>query len=130
MYVGKLLKGKPFRMIDTTTKSGVEFLAPGWDIVLSVKADPEYQPEYISIYKKRLRHRYSIDKLPFLDIINNQLPVVFLCYCGKDKFCHRFLLVDVFRSLCEHYDIDFEYLGELHGIASDGSPSVSNDAYG
>lgn len=112
MHWGKKVKAD-YLVIDTTTKSGLDFLAPGWDIVKRVKEDASYSDEYTRIYLNRLRQRYRENPEQFHELCRSPQPVLLLCYCPKGKFCHRHLLVDVFKNLCRYLKIEFVYEGEL-----------------
>ena len=39
------------------------------------------------------------------------------CVCGEDKFCHRYLLKDILKELCQERGIEYVYMGEFHGAS-------------
>src|SRR5205823_2771135 len=59
-----------------------------------------------------LRDRWTDDKQPFLDIVQ-QDKVTLTCYCGPGEFCHRYIAVDVLEKVAERQHIPFERGGEI-----------------
>lgn len=104
-------------VLDTTVKSSktaVEKLfAPTWDLVMGSKRGELSWGEYTAGYLQLLRQRFHQNNAMFRLVMASEKPVVFKCYCAKGKNCHRLLLVDVFRKLCDDAHIPFEYRGEL-----------------
>lgn len=99
-------------MLDSTVKSGLKFLAPAWEMVLNHKAgiitDSEYVARYIPMMEDSLiRFPKAWDKLLAMD------EVAIACYCKAGAFCHRCLLVEIIRVLCNDRGISFVYMGEL-----------------
>lgn len=104
-------------LVDITLRSGLEWLAPTpqllYDYKVQEKMGSDYSAEYTTIFYNIMRERYVADARRFIDFINAHPVVCFACYCGAGKFCHRHLLVDIFRKICVSQNIPFEYVGEL-----------------
>ena len=67
---------------------------PTWDMVMGVKNGTLSQDDYVTQYLDILQHRISLatwEELFSLD------KAVFVCFCPKDAFCHRNILV---RFIC------------------------------
>lgn len=101
--------GVPF--IDVTVKSGNKAFAPTWDFLMEHKRGGSDQA-YIGKFIPLMRNSYKNNYKEWQDLINLD-TVCISCYCGKGKFCHRILLVDILEKVCNSHNIDFEYLGEL-----------------
>lgn len=102
-----------YLFIDTTVKSGIKLFSPTWEMVLAHKSGSLSNEDYIKQYKALMRDSIRQNKEIWLDLCNSSGPVVLACYCKSKCFCHRYLLVDIFEKLCNHYGIEFEYFGEL-----------------
>lgn len=101
-----------FTFMDTTIKSGKNILSPTWEMVSRHKAGTLSDQEYTEMYIQLLRERYQSNRQAFIDIINIG-DIAFGCYCTAGKFCHRYILIDIFRNICTHLGIPFEYCGEV-----------------
>ena len=101
--------GIPFK--DVTVKSGDKMFAPTWDFLMEYK-DDQNEEKYISKFLPLMRKSYSENKKYWLDFLSQDSATI-ACYCGKGKFCHRYLLVDIFEKVCNNSGIDFEYGGDL-----------------
>lgn len=108
-----LAQGIPY--IDTTVKSGDPTFAPSWEIVMAVKKGEISEEEYTETYKQLMRDSYKNNR-PKWDEVSSMDKVTVCCYCPEGCFCHRYLLVDMFRAHCKQNSIDFEYCGELLSI--------------
>lgn len=102
-------KGIPF--LDVTVKSGDKQFAPQWGFLMDYKRDLD-EDAYTRKFIPLMRENFKNNKQYWLDILSKE-SLAIGCYCAKDKSCHRYLLVDIFRKVCEYYNIDFEYGGEL-----------------
>lgn len=103
---------KAINMIDITVKLGDKTFAPTWDMVRGHKSKTLSDEDYTEMYYQLMRESYKKNKSRWLEVMNMEV-VTFPCFCSDDGFCHRFLLVDIFRKLCEHHNVPFEYLGEI-----------------
>lgn len=101
--------GIPF--VDITVKSGNKAFAPTWDFLMEHKKGGSDQ-SYIDKFLPLMRKSYKANRKVWLDLIGNEV-VCIACYCGKGKFCHRMLLVDILEKVCKHEGTSFEYKGEL-----------------
>ncbi len=102
--------GIPF--IDITVKSGMKEFAPTWDLLSRSKAgscsNDQYTGEFIILMRKSYRDNPEV----WNDMISKD-EVCIACYCGKGKFCHRLLLVDILEKVCKSKGVEFTYEGEL-----------------
>ena len=101
--------GVPF--LDVTVKSGDKQFAPTWDFLMKYKTDQD-EDAYTEKFIPLMRENFKNNKQYWLDILSKD-SLAIGCYCAKGKFCHRKLLVDIFKKICEYYNIEFEYMGEL-----------------
>lgn len=108
-----LAQGIPY--IDTTVKSGDPVFAPSWEIVMGVKKGDITEDEYTEIYKQLMRDSYQANRSRW-DEVANMDQVTVCCYCPDGCFCHRYLLVEMFRAHCGAHNLPFEYCGELLSI--------------
>lgn len=117
--------------IDTTVKSGEKVFAPSWDIVSRHKAGTLDDKGYTEVYKQLMRVSYGNNRSRWLEV--GRMPqVCFMCYCPactqeRKVFCHRYLLVDMYRCICHKEGIPFNYVGELTpgGIVQPQLPGLS-----
>ncbi len=98
-------------LVDVTIKTGDKMFAPTWDFLMEYKSDQD-EDKYINKFTPLMRKNYLNNKRYWLDFLS-QDEVVIACYCKAGKFCHRYLLVDIFEKVCKHEGIPFELGGEL-----------------
>jgi hypothetical protein len=98
--------------LDVTVKSGDKMFAPTWDFLMRHKRDQD-DDAYIAEFIPLMRENFKNNKEYWFGLLSQQEELAIACYCGKGKFCHRILLVDIFEKLCDYYNIEFEYMGEL-----------------
>lgn len=106
------VKEKGALMIDSTVKSGHQFLAPSWDIVMGVKHEHITEEEYTEVYEKMMDASIETQRLKWEELIR-QGNIAIACYCPSGKFCHRHLIIPRLEKLCEYARIEFEYAGEI-----------------
>ncbi len=99
-------------LLDTTAKSGDPVFAPGRGIVNGIKYGGLTEEEYTSEYLKQMRLSYVENPSRWNEVMEMD-TVAFACYCGPEKFCHRHLLVDIYRKLCRHRGVPFVLKGEI-----------------
>lgn len=99
-------------LIDTTLKSGIKWLAPTPELLYPYKAGQISDQGYIDVFYNLMRERYKEDKQRFIEFLSQE-EICIACYCTAGKFCHRHLLVDIFRKLCVEFNIPFTYKGEI-----------------
>lgn len=99
-------------LIDTTVKSGESTFAPTWDIVTRVKSGEITPDQYTEIYLSQMRHSYKRNTARWVEVARMDRVAV-ACYCTSGKFCHRLILIDLFKKVCEWHQIPFVYIGEL-----------------
>lgn len=113
----RLARNRDIVFMDTTVKSGNSLFAPTWDMVLSHKAGTMSDEEYTKAYYDRLNASWKTKHAEWVAFLHSTDPTALGCYCRSDRaygtFCHRYLLVDVLKKLCEREGIPFAYYGEL-----------------
>lgn len=97
---------------DITVKSGDSVFAPTWSMVSSYKNVIMTKYEYTKNNIELMRKSFELNSDYWLDFIKRDY-VVLACYCKSKEFCHRYLLVSLLGTVCEHYGIPFEYIGEI-----------------
>lgn len=103
-------KGVP--LIDTTVKTGRSFFKPSWEIVLDVKSGKITEEEYTQRYLELMRQSYREQPSEWIRVCRME-TVAIGCMCPAGVFCHRHLLSDCLRKLCESRGIPFRAMGEL-----------------
>lgn len=107
------VKGTGVLVSDTTVKGNIDSpFAPDWEFVKAYKDGVIGEREYTSLYTEKMRRSYLQRKEEWLSFLNQEKAVV-ACFCGPDKFCHRFLLVDILKKVALHHGIPFHYAGEI-----------------
>ena len=101
--------GVPF--LDITVKSGDKQFAPEWGFLMEYKNNQD-EKAYTEKFIPLMRNNFNNNRQYWLDLLSKD-SLAIGCYCSKGKFCHRILLVDIFQKICEYYQIEFEYIGEL-----------------
>ena len=76
-------------------------LNPPESLLISYKSGRCTEEQYIEIYKREV-----LDKLNAKDIYEKLKGKVICCYCGKDKFCHRQLVMNWIAT-----ELGDEYVG-------------------
>lgn len=99
--------------LDTTVKSGLKIFSPTWDMVLGHKDGSVSDEEYTTRYRARMRQSWIDNREQWEAILRKEEPIALACYCKPGKFCHRLLLKDMFKELCEKLNIPYRYYGEL-----------------
>ncbi|ATN93470.1 protein of unknown function DUF488 [Pseudoalteromonas phage J2-1_QLiu-2017] len=97
--------------IDTTVKSGDKRLAPDWSFLMEYKNNRDWGVYKEKFYAK-MRTSFLENKSFWEELINKD-EITLLCYCKAGQNCHRLLLVDILKKLCNHYGIEFNYIGEI-----------------
>lgn len=98
--------------LDTTVKSGNPAFAPSWEIVREVKSGAMTEERYTEVYKDLMRESYRNHRSEWEELLTKD-EIALCCYCPKDHFCHRHILVRMLEALCKMRGLPFEYLGEL-----------------
>jgi uncharacterized protein YeaO (DUF488 family) len=78
--------------LDTSVKSGLQILAPTWEMVMGVKNKTITEAEYIEDYKNSLDF-YETRILRYLREMDTK-HWTFLCYCRDEWFCHTYILIE------------------------------------
>lgn len=92
--------------LDVTVKSGDKCFAPTWNLLMNYKKGNVDEEQYTDIYLNLMRKSYKKNRNRWNEILN-QDEVVFVCFCPKDTFCHRYILADIFVKL------GAKYMGEI-----------------
>lgn len=93
-------------LLDVTVKSGRKEFAPTWSLVWGIKNGTLTEEKYTESYYSLMRSSYKQNRKVWDEVLA-QDELLVACYCRADKFCHRYLLADIFQEL------GAEYLGEL-----------------
>jgi uncharacterized protein YeaO (DUF488 family) len=106
------VKALGLEMYDTTVRSRNPYVAPTWDMVLGHKSgeitDAEYTFEYLLMMEKSVRDHHAW----WMEFIRRE-NIVLACYCKSGRFCHRYLLKDIVKQLCDENDLVFVDKGEI-----------------
>lgn len=102
------------KVIDTTVKSGLFYLAPTWDMVLGFKRGELTADGYTKRYEERMLHMYNHYR-PEWDAFLAEPCMAIACYCSAGRFCHRHLLKDIVRRVLRSRKVDFIDCGEITG---------------
>lgn len=95
----------------------LEFLAPGWTIVMAHKNKLITDDQYIHGYTDRLGNevpgyrailqaRWKDEIKPWLDSLNEAVDCTLCCFCREGKFCHR----QYIASILKHYRPELSFL--------------------
>ena len=94
-----------------TVKSGDQFYAPTWGILMEHKNDQndeKYLMQFIPLMEKRFQE--NPEKVH--ELFKNQ-SLALLCYCKSGDFCHRHYIVQLLEEFANLNNLEFEYCGEL-----------------
>lgn len=91
-----------------------KLFAPTWNMVMAHKHTGN-DKKYIIKYHNIIRASYCTHRNVWEDILKREY-VVFVCFCGAGKFCHRILLAEEFAKY------GASYLGE---ISTDGKSFIT-----
>ena len=79
---------------DITVKGNEQngrFFAPTWSMVMGVKQGKISEEDYVKLYTDILQNSVSVESWDwFLSVPTRTL----VCFCPKDAFCHRNILVN------------------------------------
>lgn len=113
----RLAREQDIELIDTTVKSGYNFLAPRWDMVMRHKhgeiTDADYTAEFLPLM---IASQAEVPEQ--WDWLLGHSRIALGCYCRAGAFCHRHLLVDVLEARAKRKGITFVYHGELKRATS------------
>lgn len=113
----RLARNRDIAIMDTTVKSGFSILKPSWDIVMGHKRGSVSDEEYKAEYRRILSRSWKENRQKWEDLLRSEEPLALGCYCKSDRywgcFCHRYILVDLLKTLCQREGIPFHYYGEL-----------------
>ena len=101
-YAGRIIS------LDITVKgqdSFGKYFAPTWAMVNEFKRNNN-QEKYLEQYNIILEENYI--KIKELGSYVKRNDLVLKCYCGKNSFCHRFVLANYIKNI-----FGVEYLGEI-----------------
>lgn len=92
---------------DTTVKTGTSCFAPNWDIVNGHKKQKITDEQYTAQYLEILLASLMGQKQKWLAVLK-QKEVVLTCFCGRGKFCHRYVLAKFLEKF------GARYMGEIN----------------
>jgi hypothetical protein len=94
--------------LDTTVKTGANWLAPTWDIVMGHKNFKINDEQYTEQYLQMLNLSMERNPDAWIGLLRRR-KVVLVCYCGAARcFCHRYVLALVLEKL------GAQYMGEMN----------------
>ena len=102
-----------FELVNVTLKSGNRAFSPSPQLLGDYKQGKITDEEYTERYTFEMRNSYMVNRDEWTDLLSKSRGVALSCYCGRDCFCHRKLLVDFLEKICFSKGIDFEYIGEV-----------------
>lgn len=108
----RLAKKLGIHFLDTTIKTGEEWLAPTWEMVSDIKAGKVSEEAYRAMYVDRMVKSYYAHPDLWASLIRMD-KVAIGCYCAPGKFCHRHILKELLQGLCQKQKVPFVYSGEL-----------------
>lgn len=103
---------KATNFLDTTVKSGDKRFAPTWDLLGRYRGGEIDEEGYEKEFLQLMRTSFKEHKEFWRETLSQEVLTIG-CYCRAGKFCHRHILVEVFKRACEYFEIDFEYHGEI-----------------
>lgn len=109
----RLARVHKIEFVDTTVKSGLKIFAPTWEMVLGHKDGSWSDERYTKEYRRRMIQSWIDHREEWEKILRSEEPIALACYCKPGDFCHRLLLKDIFKELCEKLEIPYRYYGEL-----------------
>lgn len=126
IYTAQMAYNGPHKH-DTTVKTKTSCFAPTWDIVLDHKNGKITDEQYTEAFLSLLLDSLNGQKTKWLNVLK-QKEIVLTCFCGRGKFCHRYLVALFLEKF------GAKYMGEYN--TNTGSlihanrylPSVLNEA--
>lgn len=111
------LNGTDIELIDVTLKTKDPlayklFAPPSWELVQGVKNNTISEEEYTNAYVNKLKATSSLflnEWFHYFDKGNIALS----CFCGKNSFCHRHILLNFMSQLAHEYNYDVNIMGEV-----------------
>ncbi len=105
------LKETDIELVDITVKSGIRVFSPHSSDLYAFKANELDKEEFSSRYIAKLKCSLS-DKVPEWDELVSKDRIALTCYCSKDGFCHRYLLVEFLVAHAKELNVNVIYHGE------------------
>lgn len=113
-------KALDIEVIDTTVKSGLEYLAPTWDMVRMIhdaragKLDNQIaEAQYTELYTEKMRESYRNNREAWMSLLRHE-SIALGCYCAPGEFCHRHLLMGFLEAVARKEGVVFINKGELY----------------
>jgi hypothetical protein len=100
--------------IDTTHKTGHAWFAPSKEMSHGYLYHGWTPERYTEEYRDRMLKAFGY--APYREEWERVLAmpaVAFACYCKPGAFCHRLLLRDIFKTICERRGMEFHDKGEI-----------------
>lgn len=88
--------------IDITYKNGNKIFAPDKKFVWEYKTGKINEETYTKYYHQKMQKSFTDYAKEWMKIVDLSF-CVFVCFCNKDSFCHRKLLVKYFEKLGCNY---------------------------
>lgn len=109
----KAIRMAKLKLVDITVKSGNKAFAPTWDLLKRYKDgevdDKQYRKEYMELMKISMKE----NRQEWIDLLQDKEDICLCCYCGRGKFCHRHLLVEILDNISGTHGLNFKFCGEM-----------------
>lgn len=115
LSLSKPLVHKGYPVLDVTVKSGDKTFAPTWDLLMRYKNGVIDKDRYTAEFTTLMRESYRINPNRWHEVCRVD-SLIIACYCRAGIFCHRHLLKDMFKLVCQRQSLPFEYLGEIDNV--------------
>ena len=102
-------------VLDVTVKSGDKTFSPLWGFLNEYKSSDwgkEAQERYTKKFITQMRLTFIENNARWREVLEMD-SVCIMCYCPKNRFCHRLILIGLFEKQCKRWGIPFSYEGEI-----------------
>jgi hypothetical protein len=86
-------------------------LTPPWPLYLNQKRGVISIAQFIDEYKATLRSHYYDDLPVYFEFLTRSTATL-TCWCGRSKFCHKHIAVDVLEVIAKYHKLPFQFMGD------------------
>lgn len=105
------LKDTDIELFDITLKSGNQAFSPNPRMLGAYKRGEQSEDEFIQLYRNAME--VSFEEVPGeWEALVKKDKVALACYCSKEGFCHRYLLVNILMEKAKELNVSIIYNGE------------------
>lgn len=108
----RVAKKANIELLDITVKSGDSTFSPSKPLLYGFKKGLISKEEYTKIYKEQMEVSREDNYQDWIDLLNRE-EVALACYCPKNTFCHRHLLVEDLTDLANELGLLVVVKGEI-----------------